>query len=188
MTIAVFDSDDFGLISNASKEYMGSFSIDLHTVSPVQEEWYNLEREEHMTSNSSQEVTGKILVHHEIQGGARKTGIDASNIEATKFSFSDAVRILHTSRSEGVHMHPAKPPRFPFDPESLAKQTWDLFIMILLLFTTFAVPYMLAFGKEADKHEPLDAYQIFDLIMDMLFCVDILLSFCTAYVWQVRKN
>ncbi len=35
---------------------MGSFSFQLHSVSPVQEEWYTLEREPHMARNSSLEV------------------------------------------------------------------------------------------------------------------------------------
>jgi hypothetical protein len=47
---------------------------------------------------------------------------------------------------------------------------------------------MLAFGEDPDKNEPLDAYQIFDLIMDLLFCIDVVLSFCTAYVWQVNRS
>ena len=38
------------------------------------------------------------------------------------------------------------PRRFPFDPESPSKQSWDLVVMLLLLYTTFSVPYALAFG------------------------------------------
>ena len=146
---------------------------------------YDLKCEKHMC-RKEEEVTGKILVHHEIQGSVslEHEQITVSNLDQVALSFSDAVRILHYSRGEGVHMQQPQPPLFPFDPESYGKQSWDLFIMLLLLFTTFAVPYMLAFGKETDKTKPLDSYEIFDLILDVLFCADIIVSFCTAYTAQ----
>jgi hypothetical protein len=75
-----------------------------------------------------------------------------------------------------------KPPRFPLDPDSIGKQSWDMVIMMLLLFTTFAVPYLLAFGDEIDPTKPLDGYQIWDLLLDVFFCTDIVLSFCTSFV------
>ena len=51
----------------------------------------------------------------------------------------------------------------------------------MLLFTTFAVPYLLAFGEDIDPTKKLDGFQVFDLLLDVIFCVDIILSFCTAY-------
>jgi hypothetical protein len=68
------------------------------------------------------------------------------------------------------------------DPDSNVKQSWDLLIILFLLFTTFAVPYSLAFGDEIDPTKALDSYQIWDLILDILFCIDIILSFCTSFV------
>jgi hypothetical protein len=95
-------------------------------------------------------------------------------------SFEDAVRILHFIRHESHAL--TKPPRFPLDPDSSGKQGWDLLIMFMLLFTTFAVPYLLAFGEEIDPTAPLNGYQIWDLILDVFFCIDIILSFCTSFV------
>jgi Ca2+-binding EF-hand superfamily protein len=201
MKLAVFDSEHVG-IGNSYKKYLGSVTFDLSTVAPVQEEWYTLEYEERLARervsfssclfapilslsplpacSSCPPVTGRVLLQHEIQGGVSKKQIDGSMLDAAELSFSDAVRILHYS--SGPSAQPVKPTLFPFDPESYWKQTWDILVMLMLLFTTFAVPYNLAFLKETDKNEPLDSYQIFDLILDALFCVDILFSFCTAHV------
>ena len=43
---------------------------------------------------------------------------------------------------------------FLFDPESMPKQSWDAFIMLLFLYTAFAVPYMLAFGHVPSRVPP----------------------------------
>jgi hypothetical protein len=71
-------------------------------------------------------------------------------------------------------------PRFPFNPESYTKTFWDFLLMLLLLFTTFAVPFLLAFGGEVDPKAPLSAYDIFDLCLDVIFCVDIIVTFFTC--------
>ena len=198
MTFAVFDSNHFG-IGDASKKYMGSFTFDLSTVAPVREEWYTLEYEKHLAGErvplsscllapllsrsplpACSSVTGRVLVQHEIQSSLSKKQIHGSTLDVAEISFSDAVRILHYSR--GPRAQQAKPTLFPFDPESYGKQTWDSLVIFLLMFTTFAVPYNLAFIRERDKDEPLDWYQILDLIFDVFFCVDIVFSFCTAHV------
>ena len=57
-------------------------------------------------------------------------------------------------------------------------------ILSLLLYTCFAVPVVLAFGGQIDPTVPLSAYDIWDLILDFIFCLDIILSFCTCYVAQ----
>ena len=64
------------------------------------------------------------------------------------------------------------------------KQTWDLLVMVLLLYTCFAVPVLLAFGGSIDPTAPLTPYDIWDITLDFIFCFDILLSFCTCYVAQ----
>jgi len=75
-----------------------------------------------------------------------------------------------------------KAPLFPFDPESNAKKAWDSIIILMLLVTTFTVPYFLVFGEETDPSAPLTSFQIVDTIFDVFFCVDILASFCTCYL------
>ncbi len=46
------------------------------------------------------------------------------------------------------------------------------------------VPYLLAFGGEVDPKAPLDAYQIWDLCLDVIFCLDIVISFFTCIIVQ----
>ena len=71
---------------------------------------------------------------------------------------------------------------FPFDPDSYAKQTWDLIVMAFLLYTTFSVPFSITFNVEpVPLSERATAYAVFDLSLDCLFCTDMLVSFGTAY-------
>ncbi|EKX41175.1 hypothetical protein GUITHDRAFT_74855, partial [Guillardia theta CCMP2712] len=73
--------------------------------------------------------------------------------------------------------------KFPFDPDSTAKQAWDLMVMALLLYTTFAVPITLAFSSDSISGQ-LSPYQVWDLCLDVIFCTDVLISFGTAYTHQ----
>jgi len=132
-------------------------------------------------------VAGIISLTMRIQGSEPKVKLTTSNSpdnDNIEVSFDEAVRILHFQRNEGTHTTAQKRDVFPFDPDSYGKQSWDLLVMLLLLFTTFAVPYMLAFGTEIDTSKALTAFQIWDLMLDIIFCLDIILSFCTAYASQ----
>ena len=67
----------------------------------------------------------------------------------------------------------------PIDPDLPAKQAWDMFIMLLLLYCSFDVPYSLAF--------PIDtvgltwtSYEVWGLCVDGFFFLDIALTFITA--------
>ena len=52
---------------------------------------------------------------------------------------------------------------------------------LFLLYTTFSVPYMLAFVQDRDPQESWTAFQVYDVGLDTLFCSDIILSFVTGY-------
>ena len=105
--------------------------------------------------------------------------------ETSLIDFSDAVSIIVMVRE--VSDGSSKVPVFPLDPESSAKQAWDLFIMLFLMYTTFSVPYMLAFvpAKEIQPGEALEndmaPFDIFEICLDCLFCLDVILNFCTAF-------
>ena len=73
---------------------------------------------------------------------------------------------------------PAMMFRLPIDPDSDAKQYWDLFCLMLLLYCSFSVPYSIAF---ISAEEAPDGLIDSEILMDSLFLFDILLSFCTAY-------
>ena len=101
-------------------------------------------------------------------------------------SFEDFVQVLAIARAE--ELEPDKTPNFPFDPESGPKQAWDFLIMAFLMYTTFSVPYMLSFGDNTDRGGDSDSitmwtfWDVFDVFLDVIFCIDIVVNFCTAYV------
>ena len=65
----------------------------------------------------------------------------------------------------------------PLDPETKAKQVWDLFCMLLLVYCSFSVPYSIAFmPSDSTRLMPMD-YS--DIAIDIVFMVDILLTFVT---------
>ena len=57
------------------------------------------------------------------------------------------------------------------------KIAWDLFIMVVLLFTTAIIPIRLAFVEEEVKSWETAFYAI-----DLLFFMDIILWFFTSYI------
>jgi hypothetical protein len=67
---------------------------------------------------------------------------------------------------------------FPLDPDSGRKQLWDIICMILLLYCSFSVPYSIAFD---DGEEQINAKEIFETLMDVIFMTDICLNFITAW-------
>ena len=67
----------------------------------------------------------------------------------------------------------------PLDPESNGKQCWDLFCMLLLLYCSFSVPYGIAFTDNTSGG-PMTAIDGFALAIDVIFMIDIAISFVTA--------
>jgi hypothetical protein len=55
-------------------------------------------------------------------------------------------------------------------------------VLLLLLYTTFSVPYLLAFVEDPPLGSAPTAFDIWDLCLDIIFCLDIVLSFVTAFV------
>ena len=65
----------------------------------------------------------------------------------------------------------------PLDPETKAKQVWDLFCMLLLVYCSFSVPYSIAFmPSDSTRLTPMD-YS--DIAIDIVFMIDISLTFVT---------
>ena len=62
-------------------------------------------------------------------------------------------------------------------PENPKKDSWDLFMNIILMLTCIIVPLRLAFG---DEQEAL-GWVIIPAIFDILFLMDIIVIFNTAY-------
>ena len=94
-------------------------------------------------------------------------------------TFEEVLEVLTGACSHDTRTHTH--PTIPFDPDSSPKQTWDAIIMLFLLYTTFSVPYQLAFGGCPDITEALTAFGVFDVCLDCLFCIDVVLNFMTAF-------
>ena len=69
--------------------------------------------------------------------------------------------------------------RFLIYPNDKAKELfWDTVISIILLITCFITPINLAFQEET---EMVEWYMMFNYVIDILFFMDILVNFNSAY-------
>eukprot|EP00854_Cymbomonas_tetramitiformis_P028037 gene28037-34675_t len=64
-------------------------------------------------------------------------------------------------------------PAYLIHPLSKNKQTWDFLILSLILYSSFAVPYQLTFGRESEPGGE-------ELVINLLFIVDFISNFFTA--------
>ena len=55
---------------------------------------------------------------------------------------------------------------------------WDLFVMILATWNVFSIPFIVAFIPKFDESISL---QVFNLLIDFLFFIDIVLNFRTTF-------
>jgi Ca2+-binding EF-hand superfamily protein len=115
---------------------------------------------------------------------------DPKRESTTKDSLLTFEQVLAVLEATGRRNHGLQKAVFPFDPESPLKQAWDLLILLILAYATFSVPYLLAFGVWAEKYRENEgkAHQIdltdigvWELVLDILFCTDVLVTFCTCY-------
>ena len=71
-------------------------------------------------------------------------------------------------------------PKFIFFPVSGLKQAWDFLIMVLVIYACVVIPYRAAF-EEAEG-----AWFWFEAGLQLVFCLDVLLNFNTAYLENER--
>lgn len=65
------------------------------------------------------------------------------------------------------------------------KERWDLFIIVLAVLTSFLVPFELTFAKHWTD---IVIYQVFSLMVDGFFFLDLICQFFTAYVDKKGKE
>jgi hypothetical protein len=89
----------------------------------------------------------------------------------------EATRIKPTGRSLAELLR-----QLPLDPDSGKKQAWDFLCLVLLLYCSFSVPYSIAFDDSVQGADEggLSPIQVFELLVDCAFMLDIVLSFVTA--------
>ena len=64
-------------------------------------------------------------------------------------------------------------------PENKQKSAWDLFMTLILILTCIMTPLSIAFNDLDNKKSNNGVY--FDYVIDILFLIDILVIFNTAY-------
>ena len=72
-----------------------------------------------------------------------------------------------------------------FAPDNNIKSHWDTFITIILVFTCIVTPAQLAFSfssNENSESESENNWEIINGVIDLLFTLDIILNFNTAYI------
>lgn len=66
-------------------------------------------------------------------------------------------------------------------PDQKHKQIWDFFVSLLLLVTSVYTPIDIAFQSERKTREQMTGGEIFNLVTDLLFLVDIIINFNSAF-------
>ena len=66
--------------------------------------------------------------------------------------------------------------KFVILPDSKFKLTWNMVVVVLLIYTAIFVPYKVAFVEEPSKSD-----KVIDYIIDILFTIDIFINFMSGY-------
>ena len=69
----------------------------------------------------------------------------------------------------------------PIHPEFILKQAWDILIMLLLIYSSFQVPYKIVFEDTDADPNSISPKEAFDIFLDVIFMVDVGLCFFTSY-------
>ena len=69
----------------------------------------------------------------------------------------------------------------PIHPNFIIKQAWDVMILLLLVYSCFQVPYSMAFDDSSEADDPQSPKYVADVLLDVVFMVDVALCFLTAY-------
>jgi hypothetical protein len=115
-----------------------------------------------------------------LKGRVRHFGTLAHNIGMMLLATSSIPEMIKIRTEKAQTTVPSGERQLPFlviHPYSTNKELWTLFINLLLLYTVTAMPFTMAF-MDIQLYSPL---WCFDVSVDFLFVVDILVNFTTAY-------
>ena len=81
-----------------------------------------------------------------------------------------------------THLHPCT-----IRHDSLFKAVWDWLILALVIFTAIEIPYSVAFliplqGSKWSNFDKATPLLVFNLLVDVMFIVDILINFRTTFI------
>eukprot|EP00960_Hanusia_phi_P053153 761871-Hanusia_phi.AAC.1 len=145
-----------------SKSRLGTMKLDCASERHTRFAWRTLYNGEEC---SSDEVPSILLSVHAFQSIKQRSD---------ELRFSDSLSCI---RAQNERYERTIRSAFPIDPESSIKMGWDFLVMILLMYTSFSVPYTLAFDDAPVKKTSYGPLDIWDLTLDVIFCLDIAISF-----------
>ena len=67
----------------------------------------------------------------------------------------------------------------PIHPDAFLKQAWDVMILWLLVYSSFQVPYSMAFDDASSNKQ--SAKYASDMLLDIIFMIDVALCFVSAF-------
>lgn len=105
--------------------------------------------------------------------GANTIALQQSNIDSQ--TVNDVVRMKLQGADHVEEGGSIAGSRLLFLPASLAKNLWGVVYLLLMLYTAFIMPFVMAFIDEAEP------WQIVEPVIDVLFFVDILVTFNSAF-------
>jgi hypothetical protein len=122
-----------------------------------------------------------MLVWKERLDDIREYGVGSSLFDVNrsyKQNLQDVLnsKIVIDSASGLVHQHTQPFPRCMIHPESKFKYTWNLVVILLLLYTFIVMPYLIAF-ETVTMFSPM---WFIDTLVDCLFLCDIVVNLSTA--------
>ena len=89
-----------------------------------------------------------------------------SNDRNAIYDFEQFATLVYDLLHQRQNLHrPEKQPKLlgqyiPIDPDYSMKQTWDIFIMVLLVYCSFEVPYTMAFSNSDDDVVPRTPFEV----------------------------
>ncbi|KAL3313394.1 Potassium voltage-gated channel subfamily H member 7 [Cichlidogyrus casuarinus] len=107
------------------------------------------------------------------------------------FCFSSSKQILSMDEDMNLEhrMQSTRMYRYILKHYSPVRAFWDWFILVLVLYTVIATPYSAVFGHSNASEDSatamrgvLDAFKIIDIVVDIMFMLDIVINFRTTYV------
>lgn len=110
------------------------------------------------------------------RGGKRKVTINWEQENVNNENNSNRYRIVGY---EAANQDPTNDevPFLIIHPNAKGKSYWNIVVAVLLIYTATIMPFALAFIDS----QPYDAWFVFDLVIDILFFIDVVVNCNTAY-------
>ena len=122
-------------------------------------------------SSRAGKPAGRVAPSGQLLGEARKKRL---SLQGTLPRSGSGRSIVYQDPSETVEK---KPPRFICRPENSFRLKWDIFVSLLIVYSTVVVPFRICFEVELQPMEQILEY----VLVDLVFLLDIFLTFRTAF-------